>query len=83
MVRKKFVTSKSTTKTVTYGVYDPKAGEEAQRAEKSVHVRPTQRSVPVENKPSGGILGGILSPRKKKSNPTGKAEAFVESLDKD
>ena len=73
-MRKRFVTSKSTTKQVTYGIYDPKSGEESVREEKVVHVSPSNRRI----EDRGGLFSGLR--RKKKPSTTDKAEQFAESL---
>jgi len=74
MVRKKFVTSVSTTKTKTYGVYDPKAGEDAIQSEKTVRVSPSTRQV--QTQPTG-LFAGLK--RRKKPSGTDKVEQFAET----
>jgi hypothetical protein len=78
-MRRKFVTSKSKSTTTTYGVYDPKAGEEPLQSEKTVRVSPSTRQV--QTTKQGGIFGG-LKRRSKKPTGTENAEAFLASQQK-
>jgi hypothetical protein len=75
-MRRKFVTSKSVTKSTTYGIYDPKAGEESVQQQKTVRVNPSSRTV----QDSGGLFGRLK--RRKKQNPTEKAEEFARVLER-